>query len=64
MVIIHFNTYEQYLFSANFRTQWWLQHVSILLTGANRLNIRGVDQSPEVVAVVTSIQTKTQTNPS
>lgn len=45
-------------------TQRWLQHVSILLTGADGLDIRGVYQSPEVIAVVASIQTETQTNPS
>ena len=44
-------------------TQWWLQHIAILLASTNRLDIRGVHQSPEVIAVVTPIQAETQTNP-
>lgn len=44
-------------------TQRRLQHISILLTGADRLDVRGVDQSPEVIAVITAVQTEAQTDP-
>lgn len=43
-------------------TQRWLQHVSIPLTGPNRLDVGRVDQSPEVVGVVATVQTQAQAN--
>lgn len=42
-------------------TKRWLQHASILLAAANRLDLRGVHQAPEVVLVVGSIQAQPQT---
>lgn len=41
-------------------TKWWLQHASVLLTVANRLDLRGVHQAPEVVLVVRPVQTQPQ----
>lgn len=42
-------------------TERWLQHASILLAAADRLDLRGVHQAPEVVLVVGSIQAQPQT---
>ena len=50
--------------SPHFLTQRWLQHVAVLFTGADRLDIRRVDQPPEVIAVVASVQAETQADPS
>lgn len=43
-------------------TQRWLQHVSVPLTGPDRLDVGRVDQSPEVVGVVAAVQTQAQAN--
>lgn len=45
------------------RTQRRLQHVSVLLAAADGLDVRGVHQPPEVVAVVAAVQTETQAHP-
>lgn len=43
-------------------TQRWLQHVSVPLTGPDRLDVGRVDQPPEVVGVVATVQTQAQAN--
>lgn len=43
-----------------FLTQWGLQHVSVLLARSYGLNIRGVDQPPEVIGVVAAVQAKAE----
>lgn len=42
-----------------FLTQRWLQHVSVPLAGSYWLDVRRVDQSPEVVCVVAAVQPET-----
>uniref|UniRef100_A0A803JMT1 Transposase Tc1-like domain-containing protein n=1 Tax=Xenopus tropicalis TaxID=8364 RepID=A0A803JMT1_XENTR len=43
-----------------FLTQRRLQHVTLLLTSANLLNITRVHQPPEVILVIAAIQSQTQ----
>lgn len=44
-------------------TQRRLQHISVLFTGADRLDVGRVHQPPEVVAVVAAVQAETETDP-
>lgn len=53
---------EVYVASSGSLTQRGLQHVSVFLTGSDGLDIRGVHQPPEVVAVVAPVQSQTQTD--